>query len=449
MPALAPPTVVQQIAGVEPRFDRLPAARGMRVVGELFRARPAGGVPGGAGDHRRRSTRRTSGGCCSPRRSTAAPTGSTRGSPRPPRAGWPTCARAGAVGCCIGAYGWLEHIALRAPAATAARSTAPVLHDPGDGGYVHAPGLTHAATAGVLRSGRLTHRRGDPDNEALDIDLSSARTRDALSLLDGMRRGQSLGALLGYRLERRLHERVRAAALELDRFIYVLRTLAPLRAGKLTEPGQPVRGGPRRLRRGRRPAADGRCRRPTITAKLDDRARRHPLHRGRGCRRARARPKPCWRRSPSCERTHDAVADLLLAESVHQLVSGNPARAAAALDVLGAGEAVPPEPEVVRHAADRRAPAAPARDRRPDPPPRPLAGWARAPRAQAEPRLEAWAQARARRRRHRCALADGDRRTLADAGLSALDVLSTTPTATTSPPARWPRGCAAGAARPR
>ena len=58
-----------------------------------------------------------------------------------------------------------------------------------DGGYVHAPGLTHAATAGVLRSGRLTHRRGDPNNEALDIDLSSTRVRDALALLDGMRRG--------------------------------------------------------------------------------------------------------------------------------------------------------------------------------------------------------------------------------------------------------------------
>ena len=74
-------------------------------------------------------------------------------------------------------------------------------HDGADGGFIHAPGLNHAATAGVLRSGRLTHRRGDPNSEPLDIDLSSARVRDALSLLEGMRQGQSLGALLGYRLE--------------------------------------------------------------------------------------------------------------------------------------------------------------------------------------------------------------------------------------------------------
>ncbi len=38
------------------------------------------------------------------------------------------------------------------------------------------------------------------------------------------------------------------------------------------------------------------------------------------------------------QRTHDAVADLLLAESVHQVVSGNPPRAAAAMDALAAGE---------------------------------------------------------------------------------------------------------------
>ena len=59
----------------------------------------------------------------------------------------------------------------------------------------------------MLRSGRLTHLRADPNDAPLDIDLSSTRTRDALSLIDGMRQGQSLGALLGYRLERRLHER--------------------------------------------------------------------------------------------------------------------------------------------------------------------------------------------------------------------------------------------------
>src|SRR5262249_41067221 len=65
---------------------------------------------------------------------------------------------------------------------------------------------------------------GDP----LALDLSSRRVRLALALLDGVRSGQPLGALLGYRLERGLHEAHRE--LVLDRYIAALRALAPLDA---------------------------------------------------------------------------------------------------------------------------------------------------------------------------------------------------------------------------
>jgi hypothetical protein len=44
----------------------------------------------------------------------------------------------------------------------------------------------------------------------------------------------------------------------------------------------------------------------------------------------------------------DALGDLLLAESVHQLVHGNPQRAGATVDALSRGDAPPPEVEVVR-----------------------------------------------------------------------------------------------------
>ena len=54
------------------------------------------------------------------------------------------------------------------------------------------------------------------------IDLSSRRVRDAVALLDGVRQGQSLGALLGYRFERSLHEA------GLDAHIALFRRLAPL-----------------------------------------------------------------------------------------------------------------------------------------------------------------------------------------------------------------------------
>ena len=66
-------------------------------------------------------------------------------------------------------------------------------------GFVHAPSLEHARAAAVLR-GRLDARpAGD-----LAINLWSDRVRHARWLLAQMSAGQSLAALLGYRIERLL-----------------------------------------------------------------------------------------------------------------------------------------------------------------------------------------------------------------------------------------------------
>jgi predicted nucleic acid-binding Zn-ribbon protein len=116
------------------------------------------------------------------------------------------------LGVRIGGYGVLEDVR----PATAAQ--------PANHGYIHAPSLGQAATAAVLRSGHLA-QVGGPD-APLALDLSSRRVRLALALLDGVRAGQPLGALLGYRLERGLHENHRD--LVLDRYIPALRALAPL-----------------------------------------------------------------------------------------------------------------------------------------------------------------------------------------------------------------------------
>ena len=44
----------------------------------------------------------------------------------------------------------------------------------------------------------------------------------------------------------------------------------------------------------------------------------------------------------------DAVTDATIAESVYQVVQGNPVRAGAVLDAINRGETAPPELEVVR-----------------------------------------------------------------------------------------------------
>ena len=93
-----------------------------------------------------------------------------------------------------------------APFATPPGEEGPVFQLPSNPGFIHAPSLAQASTVAVLRSGHLAHAGAIAANDLLAIDLSSERVRLASWLLDGVRQGQPLGALLGYRFERRLQE---------------------------------------------------------------------------------------------------------------------------------------------------------------------------------------------------------------------------------------------------
>src|SRR4029450_5243412 len=66
------------------------------------------------------------------------------------------------------------------------------------------------------------------------------RVRESARRLDGVRQGQPLGALLGYRVERLLHETVVDSNRTLDRFIAPLRRVAPLVARAAATPTGPV-----------------------------------------------------------------------------------------------------------------------------------------------------------------------------------------------------------------
>ena len=93
----------------------------------------------------------------------------------------------------------------------------------------------------------------------------------------------------------------------------------------------------------------------------------------------------------------DALADLLVAESVHQLVQGNAQRAGATVDALSRGDAQAPDVEVVR--TPRAGTAVTHRLLVLADPAAPAAGWptdATQVRAKVEPALEAWAAQRPR-----------------------------------------------------
>jgi hypothetical protein len=220
------------------------------------------------------------------------------------------------AGVHIGAYGWLDDLR------------------PGSGpasqGFVHAPSLPQAATAAVLRSGHLAHN--DAEHKSLDIDLRSARVRTALRLLEGVAEGQPLAAILGYRFERALRTR----SLLLAKYILPIRRLAPLRPDG--SPPLPVT-----------PSENIAARDVVDGVRLLDRWRAE-----RATLLGTLQPVP-----PQADRDalgaeldrladlYDAVADIMVAEAVHQNVLGNNERAGAVLAALDRQDR-PPRMDFVR-----------------------------------------------------------------------------------------------------
>ncbi|TDD89279.1 hypothetical protein [Actinomadura rubrisoli] len=259
-------------------------------------------------------------------------------------------------GLYLGAYGWLEHIERRCDEQPALAPVSddlahvfgadPIPQDPGNGGYIHAPSPAHARTAAVLRAGYLANHTPGRES-AFAVNLSSQRVRIALSLLDGLRQGQSLGALLGYRFERGLHDRDPRA--KVDQFIAGLRLKFPLRANKIGQtaapPDDPAR--PRAIEQVEaRNVIDG-LELIRHVSVLPDAQKDYPYDftdlppaDGDQKKAIRAEVKALLD-------THDALADLAVAEGAHQALQGNTERASATLDAY-AKEGFPPDPAVVQ-----------------------------------------------------------------------------------------------------
>ena len=116
----------------------------------------------------------------------------------------------------IGAYGWVFNL-------TEDRNEPPSYE------YVVAPSVNQAVTAAVLRSSFNRAAHGKTRDYNLSVNLSSARVRQALRIIEGIRNGLSLGTILGSDLERMLHDDWKMpGGYEMDYFIYYLRKAYPL-----------------------------------------------------------------------------------------------------------------------------------------------------------------------------------------------------------------------------
>lgn len=228
----------------------------------------------------------------------------------------------------LGAWGFVHGVSRRRLTAVPDRPDLPagVEHDTDNKGFVLASSLRHATVAGVLRAAWAAHGADPADAEApFATDLHSRRVRRSLDLATGMRNGQQLGALLGYQIERDLHESS-GAGLELDALIFELRRQYPLRV----DTGENAAPAASRLVTNGWRIVQAELDAPgsVVAAVAADR----PASEQEGLQRA----------VNEVITALDGLTDLGLAEAVYQYAGRNVERAAAATDMIGRA-AVPPE----------------------------------------------------------------------------------------------------------
>jgi hypothetical protein len=255
--------------------------------------------------------------------------------------------QANPTGILLGGYGWVMNLKPADPPVFEPPSVGAqgaLIHPRDNPGYTHTPSLAQAATVAVLRSGHLTNSDG-VNKDLLAIDLSSERVRLATWLLDGVRQGQPLGALLGYRFERRLQDA------RLGQFIPDFREVAPLVARKLSQTtdqavsqsvekiaANNVVDGLELLRKWKSLPKSPASPLSPVQILLKNGKHKPNL----------VQIKALQEELNRLDDAVDAVSDALLAESVHHAVQGNPLRTAGTLDAIASGEAPPPELEVAR-----------------------------------------------------------------------------------------------------
>lgn len=213
----------------------------------------------------------------------------------------------------LGGFGWLVDL----------RAASPIDPAAGRARTLHAPSTAHASTAAILRHSDLDDRAATlaQDGTARRFDLSADSVSRGRGVLDAVRNGQPLAAILGYRIERLLQDTGNAPS------IPEFRDAFPLVGGEPPDPNQPT---------GSVPAHDvvdgvalwrALTENDSIPASISDEVRGIVL--------------------TELEFTVDALSDLLVAEGVHQLVRGDHARAAASVTALGRGEPPPADLHIV------------------------------------------------------------------------------------------------------
>ena len=217
-------------------------------------------------------------------------------------------------------------------------------------GFIHAPSAAQAATAAVLHNAYLTHDydqanvsgSGSMSPNPFRINLNSERVRNGLRILEGVRQGQTLGALLGYQFERALLEHpITSTEIILAQYIDDFRLAFPAVANKETVPV----GDESIETLAARNVVDG-----LALARAWRGAIKQPLHHFANLHETLGQigNKPELRpHLNDLLESLDCVSDLLVHEGVYQAVQGNYDRGGAALEAA-AGNLNPPQIESIK-----------------------------------------------------------------------------------------------------
>jgi len=233
----------------------------------------------------------------------------------------------------IGAYGWVENLKKDPPGSTRA------------GGYIVAPTHDQAAAGAILRNAFLTHTE-EEEKPTFDIRLTSDRTRRAMWLLDGIREGQPLSALLGYRFEKALFENHPQFIDTFGSCVYEFRNLYPLETlheerpeGVDTETVEVVV--PRNV-------VDGLKLLEAWTRTKNNEENPIPFNNNNVLPNLNTERQEAIALELDCiEDALDAINDLAIYENIYHNIRGNFDRAPALLDALAGSGGVIPEPESI------------------------------------------------------------------------------------------------------
>lgn len=213
--------------------------------------------------------------------------------------------------------------------------------DPDNQGFIHAPSLSHAVTAAILRSGYNGYEGEGKtsDDHPLAVNLNSERVRKALFYLDGVQQGQSISELLGYQFERGLFDN-QTELPNPNAFIYALRLKFPLITGKVIAYNGTVGENDFESRN----VVDGL---QLLTVHQDDTMNwDDDLIYLSGFTPTESEKAAVEAEINQLANDMDAIGDLALVEGIYQVIQGKYDRAAAFLEAM-AGKSLPQRPEVI------------------------------------------------------------------------------------------------------